>query len=276
VSAVIRAPRRPAQHAVDGIAVDVRRAMTAARGESFGDHAHDRQVLVAGQRRIRLRPRENVEQRTLAPLGRRHLGDDLLREHVERLRRDREAIELAAAHRIEERRALDELVARQREEPRLRLPADGVVGTPGALQERRDRARRSELTHELDVADVDAELERRRGDERAERTAFNRCSASKRRSFARLPWWAVTTSEPMSSDRWRATRSAILRVLTKTSVVRCSWVSAARRAYTCCQTSPDMIASSGAGGTSSARSRSRTCPTSTIVQSAADEDVPVR
>ena len=42
----------------------------------------------------------------------------------------------------------------------------------GALQERRDRARRAELADELDVADVDAELERRRGDERLQLAAL--------------------------------------------------------------------------------------------------------
>ena len=50
---------------------------------------------------------------------------------------------------------------------------------------------------------------------------FSRCSAASRCSFARLPWCAATRSSPSRSDRWRATRSAMRRVLTKTSVVRC-------------------------------------------------------
>ena len=50
---------------------------------------------------------------------------------------------------------------------------------------------------------------------------FSRCSASRRRSFARLPWCAATASSPRRSDRCRARRSTILRVLTNTSVVRC-------------------------------------------------------
>ena len=72
----------------------------------------------------------------------------------------------------------------------------------------------------------------------------------------------------MRSDRCRATRSARRRVLTNTSVVRCSRVSSARRSYTCVHTSPDITASSGAGGSSSARSRRRECPASTMMHGA--------
>ena len=47
--------------------------------------------------------------------------------------------------------------------------ADRVVGAADALQEGRDAARTAELAHELDVADVDAELERRGGHHHLER-----------------------------------------------------------------------------------------------------------
>ncbi len=46
------------------------------------------------------------------------------------------------------------------------VPAIGVARAADALQERGDAMRRSDLADEIDVADVDAELERRRGDER--------------------------------------------------------------------------------------------------------------
>ena len=46
------------------------------------------------------------------------------------------------------------------------MPADRVAGAADALQQRRDPVRRSDLADEIDVADVDAELERRRRDER--------------------------------------------------------------------------------------------------------------
>ena len=41
-----------------------------------------------------------------------------------------------------------------------------MAGAADALQEGRDRARRAELADEVDVADVDAELERGGGDQR--------------------------------------------------------------------------------------------------------------
>ena len=65
---------------------------------------------------------------------------------------------------------------------------------------------------------------------RAARPRFRRCSASSRVSLARLPWCAATASLPSRSARWRDARSAMRRVLTKTSVVRCSSASSATRA----------------------------------------------
>src|SRR5581483_6582635 len=50
--------------------------------------------------------------------------------------------------------------------------ADGMPRTARTLQERRDRTRRRELADEVDVADVDAELERRRGHERPQLAAL--------------------------------------------------------------------------------------------------------
>ncbi len=59
--------------------------------------------------------------------------------------------------------------------------------------------------------------------------SFKRPSADSRCSRARLPWWEVTLSSPTRSLKVRASRSAMRRVLTKTSVVRCSSINAARR-----------------------------------------------
>ena len=49
--------------------------------------------------------------------------------------------------------------------------------------------------------------------------ARSRSSALSRASLERLPWWAVTASSPSRSVSRAASRSAIRRVLTKTSVV---------------------------------------------------------
>ena len=81
-------------------------------------------------------------------------------------------VEFAGAHGIEQRRALHQLVAAQGEQPALRHAAHGVVGAADALQEGGDRARRRELAHQLHIADVDAELERGRGDQRAQRAGL--------------------------------------------------------------------------------------------------------
>ena len=50
----------------------------------------------------------------------------------------------------------------------LRRVLDLVARAADALQRDRDRSRRSDLADEIDRADVDAELERRRGDDRLE------------------------------------------------------------------------------------------------------------
>ena len=47
-----------------------------------------------------------------------------------------------------------------------------MAGAADALQERGDRARRAELADQVDVADVDAELERRGGDQRLQLAAL--------------------------------------------------------------------------------------------------------
>jgi len=94
--------------------------------------------------------------------------------------------------------------------------------------------------------------------------AFRRCSALKRVSFDRLPWWAATLSSPSRSASWRDTRSTPRRVFENTNVVWCSSMSLASWSYTVAQTSPDITASSGADGITRLMSRSRTCPELTI------------
>ena len=96
--------------------------------------------------------------------------------------------------------------------------------------------------------------------------ALSRCSAARRRSRERLPWCEVTCSSPSDSVSARATRSAMRRVLTNTSVVRCASMRVRSRRYTSAHTSPDITASSGDSGSSSARSRSLVWPVSTMVQ----------
>ena len=136
-------------------------AAPAALGvDAFGEHAHHGVEILAREIAVRIGAAHEREELVFAVLARGDFGDDLLREHVERMLGDAQAVELAAAHGIEQRDAVDELVAAAREDAALRHAADGVVGAAHALQEHRDAARRAELAHQLHVADVDAELER--------------------------------------------------------------------------------------------------------------------
>ena len=77
-----------------------------------------------------------------------------------------DGVEQAGADRAQERRAFHEIVARHREHAALRGSGNRVARASDALQQRGDPVRRSDLADQVDVADVDAELERGRGDER--------------------------------------------------------------------------------------------------------------
>ncbi len=145
---------------VDRVVLDQRAAPAAPGAETVGQHADDsskirpRQVPVgpgAAQQRVEL---------VLVPFPSGGLGDDLLRQHVERPSGDRQPVELTAADAVEQGSAFDQLVARQREKAALRRAVDRVPGAPDTLQEGCDRARRAELADQIDIADVDAELER--------------------------------------------------------------------------------------------------------------------
>ena len=88
--------------------------------------------------------------------------DALLREDVARAGGHRERVELAGAHRAHGGRRLHQIVARERKDDALRHRAARVSGAADALDQRREGARRADVAHQVDRADVDAELERRR------------------------------------------------------------------------------------------------------------------
>ena len=159
----------------------------------LGRHGHDGvEVVRVRDARYGHAPAHQREEIVLRVLAARRLRDDLLREDVERRVLRHDAIELAAADRAKQRRALDQIVARDREEPSFRQARHRVPGAADALEKRGNAVRRSNLADEIDVPDVDAELERGGRHERFQRAALSRISASSRFSFDRLPWWAVT------------------------------------------------------------------------------------
>ncbi len=84
-------------------------------------------------------------------------------ENIERRHGDLDAIEPAFVHRPRQGQAFDQLLAAQREQPAPGHQTQRVAGSANPLQESRDGARRAELAHQVDVANVDAELQRRRG-----------------------------------------------------------------------------------------------------------------
>ncbi len=90
---------------------------------------------------------------------------ELLREDVERVPRDARLLDQPLAHASRDDRALEEIGAELREDAPPRGLAHLVARTADALQATRDRSRRLDLADEVDGAHVDAELERRGGDE---------------------------------------------------------------------------------------------------------------
>ena len=162
-----------AQHAVHRVAVQVRGAMAAARAEAFREHAHHGEVLVARQASRTGYARVKTSNSASSPHSRAATSATIcwartssgLGGIATRSSSPRRTASSSAVHSTSSSRD-------KRKQPRLGLPADRVTGAPRALQEGRDRARRAELADQLDVADVDAELERSGGHERPQFAAL--------------------------------------------------------------------------------------------------------
>src|SRR5256885_2777996 len=144
---------------VHAVVMDERAVPAAARAVALREHAHDLVEFGALEVAAGIRPAQQVVEPGLVPLARRHFGDDLLRQDVERLRGHRHPVEFPASHGREERRALDQVIARQRKQSSLRSAAHRVTGAADALQECRDRARRAELTDEVRSEEHTSELQ---------------------------------------------------------------------------------------------------------------------
>jgi hypothetical protein len=142
------------------VAVQVVRTSAAAGPDSLAEQLGDVVEVLPRQVTERRRPPDQGEQLVLRPLLGRGLGHQLLGQDVQRLVRDDDGVQRAAAHAAQQRGALHQLVAGRRVQPAGRGPAAGVVGPAHPLQERGDAARRADLAHQLDRADVDAELQR--------------------------------------------------------------------------------------------------------------------
>ncbi len=150
--------------------MDERRAPASPRRVSFGRD---------GQHRIELRTPQ-IAEGPRAPHDRvklvfavrpaRRLRDNLLRQHVERRFLVDDRVELSLTYGAKQRRALNQIVTRRWENASLWHADDAMTRAADALQQRSDAMRRSDLAHQIHVPDVDAQLERRRGDERSQPT----------------------------------------------------------------------------------------------------------
>ncbi len=120
---------------------------------------------------VRAPPHERV-QLVDAPVVDRAARDDLLREHVERVARIAHLLDESFAHAAHDDRGFEQVAAVLREDLAGARLADLVTGAPDALDPARDRSRRLHQHDEIDGAHVDAELETRRGDDRAQPALF--------------------------------------------------------------------------------------------------------
>ena len=153
----------------------------------------------ASQRQVPVGPGalHQSEQRSLVPGVHRTRGDDLLGEHVERRLGHPHRVQLALVHRPEQRRALDQLVAGEREEDALATPR-AASGRRGRRAGGTGRCRagcpscttRSTAPMSMpSSSDAVATIAR-------SSPAFSLSSAARRSSRAMLPWWAATVPGP--------------------------------------------------------------------------------
>ena len=158
-------PAASAQDAIHPIVVQPRAARTAPRLNAVREHLEHGVEVGAGQVGIGRGATDERVEVIFSPRLADGGGHDLLGQDVERRHRRQHAVEPAGAHAAQERRALHQLVARGRVEAALGRGAARMARAADALQERREAPRRADLADELDGADVDAQLERRRRDE---------------------------------------------------------------------------------------------------------------
>ena len=163
------APSRATDATFDAVPHDAR----SQTGEPIGriaarEHVERLAERVVGEvGEVRAPAHERV-QVVDAPLVDRARGDDLLREHVERVARVAHLLDEALAHAPHDDRGLEQVAAVLREDLAGARLADLVPGPADALDATRDRTGRLDEHDEVDGAHVDAELEAGRGDDAAQ------------------------------------------------------------------------------------------------------------
>ncbi len=105
-----------------------------------------------------------------------------------------------------------------------------MPGAAHALHRRGDGPGRTYLADQVDAADIDAQLQRGRGDQQPDLAVLElalRFEPQFPREAAMVRGYILL--HPSRSPRQKANRSTIRRVLTKTSVDRCCKANSARR-----------------------------------------------
>ena len=151
-----------AQPVIHLIAMQQRAAAAARSCDAFRKHRHYCFVVAQRQIAVRIRGADQIVEFGFAPVLARRLCDNLLRHDVQRVLRDFDALQIAAANRVNDRRAFDQLVARRREQDAARPRADPMSGAPDTLESDRNRTRRPDLNGQIHGSDIDAQFERRR------------------------------------------------------------------------------------------------------------------
>ena len=93
------------------------------------------------------------------PFARADLGDQLLRQHVQRRLGNAHPIQQSPADGMQQGHALDQVVAGNREQAAFRRFPHGMTGPPHPLDKGRYAAWRADLADQVDVADIDSELQ---------------------------------------------------------------------------------------------------------------------
>src|SRR5260370_836730 len=134
---------------IDRVVMNQRSAPAALRAETFRQHFHH-----------------------AVPVFPRSSSDNLLSQDVECFFRYQESIQFAAPNALQQHRALDQLIAAQREDSSFRQATAFMFSTTDPLQKSRDRSCSSELTNKVDRTDIDPKFERRRRNERSQFTTL--------------------------------------------------------------------------------------------------------
>ena len=140
--------------------------------EPAGDQAEHALERLGREVAERIGAADEVEEGGNVPAIHGHAGHDLLGQDVEAAVGHPEVLDVPLDHRPREGRGLEQVGRRLGDQPPLAHPVDDVPGPADALQPAGDVPGRLHLADEVDVAHVDAQLERRRRDHAPQAAAF--------------------------------------------------------------------------------------------------------